>query len=347
MPEQSTAPHLLALFEKRVEGDDALLEMARSRFEKNEIGAEVYAGSPEELRWLLSIQPKNTAPLVVHLPRYLNLLKDEHLETISLFIQAGEHWVYGYVLHDTKELESNPSSYYRALQKVQILLLDAGSTAMFFLEYAAGISIDSFADIFRKAEPLTQVSACVDTGHVGIRQVRKAFNAKNDTLDPCSLTVHSPELQNEAIYSLLEESTRTALPHLLTLLVELQSLGKPIHIHLHDGHPLSEYSPYGVSDHLGFFESFSLLSGSKELKLPTLYGPSGLKKIINALDGNVAKNVNSITLEFHPIVGRHRDLDEEDLVLFQHWDVLDNAKCMNEWLHNIERHVGLIKGFLA
>ena len=46
-------PPVLGLFQKRFEGDDALLELARRRFEQAGLGAEMYAGTPEELEWML------------------------------------------------------------------------------------------------------------------------------------------------------------------------------------------------------------------------------------------------------------------------------------------------------
>ena len=44
---------LLALFEKRVEGDDALLSLARLRFEQAGLGAEIHAHCPDSLASLL------------------------------------------------------------------------------------------------------------------------------------------------------------------------------------------------------------------------------------------------------------------------------------------------------
>jgi len=37
----------LGLFDKRIEGDDRLLELARLRFRQAGLGAELHAGSPE------------------------------------------------------------------------------------------------------------------------------------------------------------------------------------------------------------------------------------------------------------------------------------------------------------
>jgi len=38
----------LGLFEKRIEGDDALLELARLRFKQARMGAEMHAATPQQ-----------------------------------------------------------------------------------------------------------------------------------------------------------------------------------------------------------------------------------------------------------------------------------------------------------
>jgi len=81
----STKPHLLALFQKRIEGDDALLELARLRFFKAGLGAEIYATNPDELQWLLRFKPNNSVPVVVHLPRKINLLDHKDIAEIIRF----------------------------------------------------------------------------------------------------------------------------------------------------------------------------------------------------------------------------------------------------------------------
>src|ERR1019366_7467093 len=45
----STHPRILALFQKRIEGDDSLLRLAGLRFRQTGLGTEVYAGTPDEL----------------------------------------------------------------------------------------------------------------------------------------------------------------------------------------------------------------------------------------------------------------------------------------------------------
>ncbi len=63
----------LGLFDKRIEGDDCLLELARRRFLEAAMGAEMYASTPEQLEWIMKFRPGGDTPLVVHLPRDFDL----------------------------------------------------------------------------------------------------------------------------------------------------------------------------------------------------------------------------------------------------------------------------------
>src|SRR6266581_7405384 len=63
----------LGLFEKRIEGDDCLMELARRRFQQAGMGAEMHAGTPDQLDGLMKFRPSEEAPVVVHLPRDLHL----------------------------------------------------------------------------------------------------------------------------------------------------------------------------------------------------------------------------------------------------------------------------------
>ena len=55
-------PPLHALVQRRIDGDDALLRLARLRFEQAGLAAEAYAGFPEELEGLLAFTPSADRP---------------------------------------------------------------------------------------------------------------------------------------------------------------------------------------------------------------------------------------------------------------------------------------------
>jgi len=63
-----------ALFQQRVDGDDALLRLARLRFGQAGLAAEVYADSPEQLERILGFAPARPYPPVVHLHRGVDVL---------------------------------------------------------------------------------------------------------------------------------------------------------------------------------------------------------------------------------------------------------------------------------
>ena len=106
-------------------------------------------------------------------------------------------------------------------------------------------------------------------------------------------------------------------------------LNKHVHFHLHDGHPASTFSPFGVSDHLSFFGEIPLpFEHDGKRALPLLYGPQGLERVIAAALG--ALKHCSFTLEIHPPDGQ-RALDDARH-LFDHWRDKTNAERLNHWL---------------
>src|SRR5436190_1895207 len=69
------APPLHALFQRWVEGDDALLRLARLRFEQAGLAAEAYADSPDNLDRMLGFVPEGARAPTVHLSRRIDLLR--------------------------------------------------------------------------------------------------------------------------------------------------------------------------------------------------------------------------------------------------------------------------------
>ena len=63
---------LHALFQQRVDGDDALLRLARLRFEQFGLAAEIYGGSAGELDHILAFVPSDVRRPMVHLPRHID-----------------------------------------------------------------------------------------------------------------------------------------------------------------------------------------------------------------------------------------------------------------------------------
>lgn len=326
---KSTNPRLLALFQKRIEGDDALLELARLRFRKAGLGAEFYAANPDELMWLLHFRPNNTAPVVIHLPREINLLDQKDIERIIHFMVTAAGLVNGFVLHDQTEIVSNLQKYQAALTEIDTALQCCQPKPILFVEYAVGLEPAFFCELHERLKNLQNVSACIDIGHLGIYYARESYSKTHSNHDICSLQPLDPKLPE--FVEDVQCAVDNVLTKVLSVVQQLASLGKPLHFHLHDGHPLSTLSPFGVSDHLSFFEKIPIpyaFKGKKELS--TMFGPKGLEKIIAEATALLDFDSLTFSLEIHPTEGRLPLGDASHL--FNHWKIKTNAEKMNYWL---------------
>ena len=325
----------LGLFDKRIEGDDSLLELARLRFRQAGLGAEMHAGVPEQLEHDLRFRPGPDAPVVVHLHRDLNLAEDQSRRRIAEFASRLAGRVLGLVMHDHPDLAARPEVYLQAAREMEARLEETQAGPMLFVEYTAGLEPGVFAGFFEAIRDLPRISGCIDTGHVGIWQTRQTWSKTHPGQDICSLKSHPPCLL-EAMPE-VEAAVQSALPAVLDLIGVLGSLGKTVHFHLHDGHPLSTSSPFGVSDHLSFLAGIPLPFEyqGRPLAAP-MFGPSGLRRIVAKAVERIAPAPVSFTLEIHPTFKRLPLGDAAPL--FTHWADKTNAEMMNHWLRTLSRN---------
>ena len=333
----------LGLFEKRIEGDDCLMELARRRFQQGGMGAEMHAGTPERLDWLMKFRPSEEAPVVVHLPRDFHLADPRCQGRILDFASRFAGRVHGLVLHDHADMAWHRKDFLRAAREMDFRLSKIDRCPMLFIEYAVGLEPNTFAGFFASIRELARISACIDIGHVGIRQARAAYSEIHPGQDICALKSHDvllPEVMAEV------EAVVSAAPATVLELVEmLGAAGKPVHFHLHDAHPLSTFSPFGVSDHLSFLTEIPLRFDYRGRRSsPLMFGPAGLGRL-------VAKAIEAIggvsfTLEIHPTAER---LELGDAApLFGHWTDKSNAEQMNHWLSVLgQNHTLLLEGIKA
>lgn len=325
----SQGPLFLALFQKRIEGDDALLELARLRFKRARLGTELYASSPEELAWLLGFKPWPDAPVVMHLPREIDIFSEKGRNELLRFATSFAGQVHGFIVHDQADIVNRFDEYYKVLEEINAALSSLQKSPFLFIEYAAMLDPGIFCEFVERLKDLQRVSGCIDIGHLGIRQVREAYRKKRPNEDVCAITPTDPRLPE--LIGDIQNAADSALPIVLGVVRKLGSLGKPLHFHLHDGHPLSTFSPFGVSDHLSFFAKIwipFLYKGKKSV--PPIFGPSGLAKIVNETFTLLCPALVSFTLEIHPTDGRLPLGDASDL--FNHWTNKTNAEQMNFWL---------------
>lgn len=133
-----------------------------------------------------------------------------------------------------------------------------------------------------------------------------------------------------------------ALPAVLDLIQAAGALGRTVHHHLHDGHPLLP----GTPDHRSFlFRPPIPFSHRGRFSLDPLYGPSGLAALVRAAAETTAPDGPSLTLEIHEAEGRRPLGDANDL--FAHWRDRTNAERMNNHLAVIAAHHTLTAAALA
>ena len=321
-------PTVLGPLEKRADGDDALLWLARLRLEQAGLGAEVYASSPQQLDALSPFRPRCAARMVVHLPRDLDLLTPEGQGLVGSMASAGEGRVGALVVHDQPQAVSEPDAYLEALRALDKQLSRMADPPPLCIEYAIGLEAPQFARLVERFTPLQHVGACVDIGHVGIAEARRVFASVHPGQDVCSWCPTDPRLP-QAVGD-VQRAVRAGRNAACRLTEEVAALGKLMHMHLHDAHPLSTVSPWGVSDHLSFLDPIAVpFQHHGRWSLDTMFGPTGLVQVLEAALCE-RETMPSFTLEIHPAQG-HRPLADAE-ALFEHWRDRTNAEWMNQWL---------------
>ncbi len=337
-----SGPRLHAIFTRQIDGDQALLRLAQQRFRLAGLGAELYPASPDELAVELRFAPRPEMPVTVHVPRHLRLLNAASHDQIAAFAACHPPRVYGLIAHDQPEVATRFDDYVAAVRRLDQRLQAQGPGPWLFLEYAAGLEIECFIELFHALRDCPRISCCIDISHLGIRQTQRAFAQRHPGVNVCRLKPDHPDLP--ALVAEVQDACRTALPAVCHTIEQIGALGKPLHFHLHDGHPSSTYSVFGVSDHLSFDHPIPVpFTYQGETHLPTLYGTAGLRQIVQTARQVLPDDRLSFTLEIHPQQGR-TELAEHSL-LFRHWRIKDNAERMNHWLDVLLRNHRLLREF--
>ncbi len=336
----SGSPITCGLFGKHFEGDDSLLALAQLRFRQAGMGAEMYADTPEHLERLMHFRPSPELPVALHLPREFNLTDAKARQCIADFAARFAERAQGMIVHDHQDLVHRPEEYLAAAANMNSRLRSIQHAPLLFVEYAASLAPEAFARFFSAIRGLDRISACIDVGHVGIHQARKDYAALHPGEDVCALKAHPSHLPSRMPD--IERTVASALPAVLSLTESIAALGKPLHVHLHDGHPLSRLSPFGISDHLSFLTEVPLeFEFRGRPSVPLMFGPAGLTQIVAHVlhaTGNVPV---SFTLEIHPAHGRLALGDAA--ALFSLWQDKTNAEKMNYWLHTLSENHALLR----
>jgi hypothetical protein len=325
----SHGARVFGLFDKRIEGDDSLMELARLRFRQAGLGAEMHAGTVEQLDRLLRFRPSAETPVMVHLARDFDLIDKQSRDRIVDFALHFAGRVSGLIIHDRPEFGSRSAEYLRAALDLEFRLKRIEGCPMVFIEYAAGLEPAVFAGFFASIHELSGISACIDIGHVGIQAARTAYARVRPGEDICALKKQPSTIPQRI--SDLEVAVQAGLPTVLSMISRIGALGKPVHFHLHDAHPLSTFSSFGVSDHLGFLAEIPICFEHRgKRSLPLMFGPDALSDIARTAFTSVGPQAASFTLEIHPTA--ERLALGEAASLFSHWTDRTNAERMNHWL---------------
>ena len=327
--------HLHALFQQRVDGDDALLRLAGLRFAQMGVAAEVYADTPDDLEYVLQFVPAHARLPMVHLNRNVNVLHGRDRAMVREFADRFAGRVAGLVVHDKREMGAKTDRLLAGLRDLNVHLARRPDGPLLFLEYAAGLDRGWFVEVAERLQAAERVSCCIDVGHMGLRQATAWFERRHPGLDlkklgPADHRV--PDLADD-----VQEAVGSALPHVLEVTRSLGRLGKHVHFHLHDGHPLVP----GLRDHFSFLTRLPIpFSYQGRRSLNMMYGPGGLASIVStAIDSCPPQRV-SFTLEIHQVEGR---LPLADAAwLFPHWRDTTNAERMNYWLSVLSENAMLV-----
>src|SRR6266567_2619894 len=164
-----------ALFQRRVAGDDALLELAGLRFAQMGLAAEVYADTPGELEHVLRFVPPHPHLPVVHLNRGLNMLHDQSRAAVGEFADRFAGRIAGLVVHDKREMAEQTDHLLTVMRELDARLRERPDGPVVFLEYAAGLEPGWFVEVAERLQDAERVSCCIDVGHIGIRQASARF----------------------------------------------------------------------------------------------------------------------------------------------------------------------------
>jgi hypothetical protein len=194
-----------------------------------------------------------------------------------------------------------------------------------FLEYAAGLDRGWFVEVAERLREAERVSCCIDVGHIGLRQVTARFGDSHPGLDLKKLGLADHRLPD--LVADIQDAVAAARPHVLDVIHSLGRLGKHVHFHLHDGHPLVP----GLRDHFSFLTRLPIpFSYQGRQSLNMMYGPAGLASIVRTAVGACPPQRVSFTAEVHQVEGRLPLADAAPL--FAHWQDTTNAERMNYWL---------------
>lgn len=314
-----------------------MLRLTGLRFAQMGAAAELYADTPEQLETTLGFVPPHRLLPTVHLNRGLNLLHERDRATVAEFARRFAGRVAGLVVHDSRDMGDQTGRLVDGLRELDTSLAEQPGGPLVFLEYAAGLEPAWFIETAERVQDAARVSFCVDVGHIGIRQAGQEFARSHPGLNLGGLGDRLPDLVAE-----VQDAVGSALDVVLGVIRSLGRIGKPVHFHLHDGHPLVP----GLSDHFSFLNRFPIsFSYRGRQSLDMLYGLGGLASIVSTALAACGPGGVSLTLEVHQAEGRLPLTDAAPL--FPPGSDVTTAERVNYWLYVLSENVLLLSQAVA
>ena len=323
------------LFQRRFAGDDALLDLAGLRFAQMGLAAELYADTPDELEHALQFVPPHPYLPMVHLNRGINVLDEHSRAVVREFANRFAGRIAGLVVHDKREMGEQTDRLVTVMRELDARLCGRRGGPFVFLEYAAGLEPGWFVEVAERLEDAERVSCCIDVGHLGVRQASARFTKGNPGLSLGDVNPKDGRLPD--LVADVQDAVASAVRDVLDVTRSIGSLGKHLHFHLHDGHPLIR----GLPDHFTFLTRLPIpfsYQGRRSLSLP--YGPVGLASIVSAATQACRPGEVSFTLEIHQVEGRLPLADAAPM--FSHWRDTTNAERQNYWLSVLGENAMLV-----
>ena len=212
----SEVRHVHALFQQRVDGDDALLKLAGLRFAQMGTAAEVYADTPDQLEYVLQFVPSHARLPIVHLSRRVNVLHGRDRAMVREFADRFAGRVAGLVVHDKREMAGKTDRLLAALRELNAHLCQRPDSPLVFLEYAAGLDRGWFIEVAERLQAAERVSCCIDVGHIGLRQATATFERRHPGLDLKKLSPVDDRLPG--LVADVQDAVGSALPHVLEVI---------------------------------------------------------------------------------------------------------------------------------
>ncbi len=318
-------PAINGLLNYHIKGDEALLYLGCSRYTQAGFGVELHPGTPEHMKEILKFVPAGSSS-TAHLP-YSVVLDHDDTDRICDFVAEGGDIIGGYVMHDSAYYRENSEHGVELISKLSNKL-DGKTNGVVFLEYAAGLPFDLYYSIAEKITSLPNIGICIDIGHISIKAIAEELSKVLPEQDQRALRPGGDLTYDK--YKLVAQAVHDGRGKALKLIESLAKIANFVHFHLHDGHPLSTFSPYGVRDHIPFF--WEIPTQLREVgAVGGLYGVTGLRRVLQIAIANISVEKLSLTLEIHPQPGQ-KDIAAENMEYFAEWRDLTNAKAMNFWM---------------